>query len=85
MRYAVRGRKYKKVSITTNPYEGLKRRFKPFKTESDKVSITTNPYEGLKLDKCNRQTVFLVSITTNPYEGLKLRDNLLALNYYRFQ
>ena len=62
------------VSITNNPYEGLKRIRSAKRNYSDFVSITNNPYEGLKLANSTRDTAnsAQVSITNNPYEGLKL-------------
>ncbi len=37
------------LSITTNPYQGLKQECKPRTKRLGILSITTNPYQGLKL------------------------------------
>ncbi len=61
------------VSITINPYEGLKPNMLSHTALSVLVSITINPYEGLKLYKTDVLHIgdTDVSITINPYEGLK--------------
>ena len=66
---------YRRVSITNNPYEGLKLSCHfLFAPSMGWVSITNNPYEGLKLRTTRTRIRILetfVSITNNPYEGLK--------------
>ena len=60
------------VSITNNPYEGLKLWGGSRRCAFKKVSITNNPYEGLKLIIFQIEESWdNVSITNNPYEGLK--------------
>ena len=60
------------VSITNNPYEGLKQAKVSVEDMRRTVSITNNPYEGLKLrNHLNHFHRQAVSITNNPYEGLK--------------
>ncbi len=63
----------KNISITANPYQGLKHRGRADTVLADRhISITANPYQGLKLviwvEAGDR---IRISITANPYQGLK--------------
>ncbi len=78
------------ISITTNPYQGLKPI--PFfpSTEPMEISITTNPYQGLKQGKDNKQIA--IQYYFNYYKSLSGIETSFAVankqrvndfNYYK--
>ncbi len=69
------------LTITLNPYQGLKHWNSATVVHTWRLTITLNPYQGLKRYVCG-STVDrpILTITLNPYQGLK---HLLVI--YQFQ
>ncbi len=67
-------RSLKRVEISLNPYEGLKRIAHYAFRSQPRVEISLNPYEGLKQPASKPRNLLMhskVEISLNPYEGLK--------------
>ncbi len=61
------------VTISPNPYQGLKHGISSDFITNLRVTISTNPYQRLKLAiDADGGFNFRVTISTNPYQGLKL-------------
>ena len=68
--------RYPPLSVTSNPYQGLKRVVDSASSAGLYLSVTSNPYQGLKLREMRRLIHWHhLSVTSNPYQGLKLDNN----------
>ncbi len=59
------------VSMTPNPFQGLKQVEKRIRVAFFGVSMTPNPFQGLKPFRRVFLTPVWVSMTPNPFQGLK--------------
>ncbi len=64
------------VTISTNPYQGLKQIIAQELALLHIVTISTNPYQGLKQIYAIKhpENNWEVTISTNPYQGLKQQN-----------
>ena len=59
------------VTITLNPFQGLKPFFRHDRNNTTCVTITLNPFQGLKHKEVSILIFIRVTITLNPFQGLK--------------